>query len=247
MSFVDRYWEWRRRRALGTSLRSGNHARELMLVAELLMERRGVSGRRADREQVLPVDQVPVASDRSGHGWSRATRESPRTFEQEWSGESSVQRTEGDEKSIANGSRYSKILVAIDGMGPSAQVGVHAVRLAESLRAKLIVLSFINVRPASRMGVYRGLALAEIERDSRDRAWQARKLAEKSGVECEVRYTRDPHPSRAIVAAAEEVRAGCLVIGSPGASWVDHLLDVAVGGVYGKVLRRARCPVLSVP
>jgi len=245
MSFVDRYWEWRRRRALAASLRSGEHARELALVAELLMERRGVSRRRADREQVLPIGQVPAASDRSGHGWSWANR--ARTFEQECSGESSAQRTGGDEKSIANGSRYSTVLVAIDGTGPSAEVGVHAVRLAENLRAKLIVLSFINVQLASRMGVYRGLALAEIERDSQDRAWQARKLAERSGVECEVRYTRDPHPFRAIVAAAEEVRAGCLVIGSPGASWVDHLLDVAVGGVYGKVLRRARCPVLSVP
>ncbi len=247
MSFVDRYWEWRRQRALGASLRSGEHARELALVAELLMERRGISRHWADREQVLPVGQVPAASDRSGHGWSRATRKSSRTFEQECSGESSVRRTGGNERSIANGSGYSTILAAIDGTRPSAEVGVHAVRLAESLRAKLIVLSFINVRPASRMGVYRSLALAEIERDSQDRAWQARKLAERSGVECEVRYTRDPHPSRAIVAAAEEVRAGCLVIGSPGASWVDHLLHMAVGGVYGKVLRRARCPVLSVP
>jgi len=229
MTFVDRYWEWRRQRALGASLRSGEHARELALVADLLMERRGISRRWADREQVLPVGQVPATSDRSGHG------------------ESSVRRIGGNERSIANGSRYSTILAAIDGTRPSTEVGVHAVRLAESLRVRLIVLSFINVRPASRMGVYRSLALTEIERDSQDRAWQARKLAERSGVECEVRYARDPHPCRAIVAAAEEVRADCLVIGSPGASWVDHLLDRAVGGVYGKVLRRARCPVLSVP
>ncbi len=245
MTFVDRYWEWRRRRALGASLRSGEHTRELALVAELLMERRGIARRRADREQVPPVGQVPAASDRSWHGWSRANR--ARTFEQECSGESSAQRTGGNERSIANGSRYSTVLAAIDGARPSAEVGVHAVRLAGSLQARLIVLSFINLRPASRMGIYRSLALAEIERDSQDRAWQARKLAERSGVECEVRYARDPHPSRAIVAAAEEVRAGCLVIGSPGASWVDHLLDMAVGGVYGKVLRRAGCPVLSVP
>jgi nucleotide-binding universal stress UspA family protein len=218
MNFVDRYWEWRRRRALGASLRSGEYVRELALVAELLMERRGVSRRRVAREQVLPICQVPAASDRSGHVGPRATRKSPRAYEQECSGEFSVRRTGGDERSIANGSRYSTILAAIDGTRPSAEVGVHAVRLADSVRAKLIVLSFINVQPASRMGVYRSLALAEIQRDSQDRAWQARKLAERSGVECEVRYARDPHPSRAIVAAAEEVRAGCLVIGSPGAS-----------------------------
>ena len=45
---------------------------------------------------------------------------------------------------------------------------------------------------------------------------------------------------------AEEVRAYCVVIGSSGASVVDRLLDRALGGVHGKVLRRAGCPVLSV-
>jgi nucleotide-binding universal stress UspA family protein len=120
------------------------------------------------------------------------------------------------------------------------------VRLAEGLGAKLFVLSFISVAPASRTSVYRRLALAELKRDSDDMAKQTKELAEKSGVECEVRRALDPRPSRAIVAAAEGVGAYCVVIGSSGASVVDQLLDRALGGVHEKVIRRARCPVLSV-
>jgi nucleotide-binding universal stress UspA family protein len=137
------------------------------------------------------------------------------------------------------------VLAAIDGTRSSAEVGRHAVRLAEGLGANLFVLSFISVAPASRAGVYRRLALAELRRDSDDMVRQTKELAEKSGVECAVRRALDPRPSRAVVAAAEEVRAYCVVIGSSGASVVDRLLDRALGGVHGKVLRGARCPVLS--
>jgi len=117
------------------------------------------------------------------------------------------------------------------------------VRLADGLGAKLLVLSFISVAPASRTGVYRRLAVAQLKRDSEDLTMQTKELAEKSGVECEA---LDPSPSRSIIAAAEEVDAYCIVIGLSGPSVVDHLLDRALGGVHEKVLRRARCPVLSV-
>jgi nucleotide-binding universal stress UspA family protein len=232
MNFVDRYWEWRRRRALGASLRAPERARELALVAEVLVERRGVSRRPGEREQALPVGEATAAPAHPGGAPSerRAKAETHKTA-----------RSPGRD---APG--RPTILAAIDGRRSSAEVGWHAVRLAEGLRAKLFVLSFINVAPASRMGVYRSLALAELERDSEDMAKQTKELAEKSGVECEVRRALDPRPSRAIAAAAEEVGAYCVVIGSPGTSVVDRLLDRALGGAHGKVLRRARCPVLSV-
>ncbi len=138
------------------------------------------------------------------------------------------------------------ILAAIDGTGSSAAVAEHAVCLAESLRAKLFVVGFVNVAPASRMGVYRRLALAELERDGRSMAKQTKELADESGVECEVWLAWAPLPSRAIVGAAREVEADCIVIGSPGASVVDRLLARALGGTHEKVIRQARCPVLSV-
>ncbi|MBA3795586.1 MAG: universal stress protein [Rubrobacter sp.] len=205
------------------------------------MEHRGVTGRPQRREQAPPADQSPAASELSGPAPSRATRNGLRK-----SRKTPVRWTGGDGQTGANGASYSAVLAAIDGTSSSAEVGWHAVRLAEGLGAKLFVLSFVNARLASRMGVYRSLALAELERDSREAARQTEEMAEKSGVECETRRALDPHPSRAIVDAAEKVRAGCIVIGSPGASVVDRLLDRAVGAVYEKVLREAECPVFSV-
>jgi nucleotide-binding universal stress UspA family protein len=233
MSFVDRYWEWRRWRALEASLRASEHAREGALVADvLIMDRRGISRRPGDREQALPVGEA-TAAPAHPDGVPSKRRAKAQTH-----------------KTVLSPDRDAPgrptILAAIDGTRSSAEVGRHAVRLAEGLGAKLFVLSFISVAPASRTGVYRRRALAELKRDSDDMAKQTKELAEKSGVECEVRRTLDPHPSRAIVAAAEEVGAYCVVIGSSGASVVDRLLDRALGGVHEKVLRRARCPVLSV-
>jgi hypothetical protein len=66
MTFVDRYWEWRWRRALKASLRSRERARELALVADVLMERRGISRRPGDRELALPVGEAAAAPAHPG-------------------------------------------------------------------------------------------------------------------------------------------------------------------------------------
>jgi nucleotide-binding universal stress UspA family protein len=172
-------------------------------------------------------------------------------LKQAGSDQSSVQRTEWKTQRIAgvpgrDTSGYSTILVAIDGSESSAQAGRHAVDLAKSLQAVLVVFSVINVELAPRTGIHRILALAELERDSWVVARQTKELADESGVECEGWSAWDPRPSRAIVGAAEEVKADCIVIGSPGTSAVDRLFARAVGGTHDKVIRQARCPVLSV-
>jgi nucleotide-binding universal stress UspA family protein len=231
MSFVDRYWERRRWRTLEASLIVPEHARELALVADVLTDRRGISRRPGDREQGLPVGEAAAAP---AHPDSVPSK--PRVKAQTHKTALSPAR---------DAPTRPTVLAAIDGTRTSAEVGRHAVRLAEGLGANLFVLSFISVAPASRAGVYRRLAHAELKRVSDDMVKQTKELAEKSGVEYAVRRALDPRPSRAVVAAAEEVRAYCVVIGSSGASVVDRLLDRALGGVHEKVLRRARCPVLS--
>ena len=231
MSFVDRYWEWRRRRAFEASLRISEHARELALVADVLTNRRGNARRPGDRKQGLPVGEAAAPAHPDG------VPSKPRAKAQTHKTTLSPDR---------DAPARPTVLTAIDGRRSSAEVGRHAVRLAEGLGAKLFVLSFISVAPTSRTGIHRRLVLAELKRDSDDMAKQTKELAEKSGVGCEVRRTLDPRPSRAVVAAAEEVGAYCVVIGSSGASAIDRLLDRTLGGVHEKVLRRARCPVLSV-
>ena len=233
MSFVDRYWEWRRWRALEASLRVSEHARELALVADILIDRRGISRRPGDRERGLRVGEAFGQAPAHPDGVPSKPRAKAQTHKTALS---------PDRDAPAR----PTVLAAIDGRRSSAEVGRHAVRLAEGLGANLFVLSFISVAPASRTGAYRRLALAELKRESEEMVKQTKELAEKSGVECEVRRALELRPSRAIVAAAEEVGAYCVVIGSSGASTVDRLLDRALGGVHEKVLRRARCPVLSV-
>lgn len=232
MSFVDRYWEWRRGRVLEASLRASEHARGMALVADVLTDPRGLSRRPGDREQTLPVGEAAAAPAHPDGVPSKPRVKS--------------QMTKTALAPDRDAPARPTVLAAVDGTRSSAEVGRHAVRLAEGLGANLFVLGFISVAPASRAGAYRRLALAELKRDSDDMVRQTKELAKKSGVECAVRRALDPRPSRAVVAAAEEVRACCVVIGSSGASVVDRLLDRALGGVHGKVLRRARCPVLSV-
>ena len=255
MTFMDRYWEWRWRRALKAALRSRERAREPALVFEVLMERRGVSRRPGYREQAPPTGDATVAAARSEHragfGLLPATSRSPRTFEQDGSDRSPERRTEAGEQIGATNSGYSTILAAIDGSRSSAEAGGHAVRLAEDLRAELFVLGFINANLVARARThrartYRPMALAELERESRSVSRQVEELAAERGVSCRGGFALSRRPSQAIVEAAEEVGANCIVIGSPGTSAVDRLLARAIGGVYGKVLREAKCPVLSV-
>jgi nucleotide-binding universal stress UspA family protein len=243
MTFVDRYWEWRRRRAM----RAWNRAREQAALAE----RCGVWGRRDRREQKPQVGESEAASGRCDHGSSWRDREGLQGFGQAGPDRLLVQQTECEARKAPNtpdrdASGYSTILVAIDGSESSVEVGKEAVELARSLRAALVVLSTLNAELAFRAGIYRTLALAELERDGGVIARQTKELADKSGVECEVWSAREGRPSRAIVGVAEEVGAGCIVIGSPGTSAVDRLFARALGGTHDKVLRQARCPVLSV-
>lgn len=63
MSFVGRYWEWKRRRALRAYLHAQERARELELVTKVVMERRGVTGPSPDREQAPPSDRSSAVSE----------------------------------------------------------------------------------------------------------------------------------------------------------------------------------------
>ncbi len=256
MTFVDRYWEWRWRRALKASLRSRERAREPALVFEVLMERRGVSRRPGYREQEPPTGDATVAAARSEHragfGLLPATSRGPRTFEQDGPDRSPERRTEAGERiGATSSSGYATILAAIDGSRSSAEAGWQAVRLAEDLQAELFVLGFSNANLVARarthrLMTYRPMVLAVLERDSRSVSRQVEELAAERGVKCRGGFALSRRPSRAIVEAAEEVGADCIVIGSPGTSAVDRLLDRAIGGVYDQVLREAKCPVLSV-
>ena len=120
-------------------MRVSEHARELAIVADVLTDRRGISRRPGDREQGLPVGEAAAAPAHPDGAPSK-----PRVKSQTHKTALSPDRDTPARPTV---------LAAIDGTRSSAEVGRHAVRLAEGLGANLFVLSFISVAPASRAGV----------------------------------------------------------------------------------------------
>ncbi len=140
-------------------------------------------------------------------------------------------------------SYYSRLLVAIDGSGSSLGVGEHTVRLARNLGAELFILAIVRMDWALRAGVHYRSTARELEWDSEFVAWQTEQLADESGIEHQCRLIRSCRPGRAITTTAEEIRASCIAIRSPGTSVLDRVLP---GGIYREVIKHAECPVLVV-
>lgn len=127
--------------------------------------------------------------------------------------------------SAADGaSGFSRLLAVVDDRGDSLEVGERAVRLAKDL------------------GAERSVGVSELERDCAALVKRVERLAEESGVRYGSEVLGSRHPGQTITARAEEVRADCIVVGSPGTSVVDRLL----AGTRREVLRRAGRPVLIV-
>lgn len=82
---------------------------------------------------------------------------------------------------------------------------------------------------------FRETAAASLERE----AEELREL----GVPVEAHLVEEEPPSRAIVAAAQRLRCGVIVLATHGRSGLAHLL---IGSTAEKVVRSARCPVLTV-
>lgn len=137
----------------------------------------------------------------------------------------------------------SRLLVAIDGSGSSLGVGEHAIRLARSLGAELFILAVVKMDWAFRIGIHYRSAARELEWDSEFVARQIEQLANESGSGHECQLIRSCRPGRAITRTAEETRASCIAIGSPGTSVLDRVL---AGGIYKEVIKHAECPLLVV-
>ena len=200
---VDRYWEWKRRRALRALERRHNLAASLERLQSL--------------RDARSAGAVPFSRPKGGG-------------------------------SVAEDRNYARLLVVTDGSGTSLRAGEHAVNLAKTLGAELFVLRVVNKHLAFRSGLYYTRFMAELEQESAVAARDIKRMASQSGVRHEGLVARG-QPWQAIVRAAEEVEAGCIVMGPLRASalletsaW-DHPLS---GGACRKVLRHARCSVLVV-
>ncbi len=138
------------------------------------------------------------------------------------------------------------ILCPIDLSDFSRPVLAHAAALSRWYRAEVKVLHvFAAVMPPATLATYPGWMLQVPEgRDSITRELQS--LLEpftKVGVPLDLHIAEGDAPAE-IVRHASEVQADLLVMGTHGRGGFDRF---ALGSVTEKVLRKAPCPVLTLP
>jgi nucleotide-binding universal stress UspA family protein len=135
----------------------------------------------------------------------------------------------------------TKILLATDGSREADLAATTAADLAKSTSSELHVVYVGQVLPPP-------LTQTEIETGRLDREDQAlldqqvRKIEEAGAAVAEA-HRRSGHEDAEIVALAEDIGAGLIVMGSRGQGGVRRAL---MGSVSDSVVRHAHCPVLVV-
>ena len=148
-----------------------------------------------------------------------------------------------------------KILAAIDGSEPAWKALDLAADIAKQQGARLIVLHVVPFEPVSdslrEFAAAEGLAVEEEAArfryartlgDSLTRSAEAR--SRDKGLTDIVGRTAEGRPADQILEAARDERVDMIVMGTHGRSGIARAL---LGSVAAIVVRRAACPVLTVP
>lgn len=145
--------------------------------------------------------------------------------------------------------KLERILCPVDLSGTSRRALAHAAVIARWYDARLIVLHVFNAAvPFPAAGAeFVGHAPPIASPVSADQVMEeVRRFVEPvvSGGPAHEIVVRDGHPVKQIVEQAEHLRADLLVIGTHGRSGFERFM---LGSVTEKVVRKATCPVLTVP
>ena len=138
---------------------------------------------------------------------------------------------------------FKSILVAVDDSEPAQWALDEAVRLAARLDARVSLVHVIDVPPAFAPDfafddAMRRPALLQVGRT------MLRGLADHVPAELLAeQILREGNADKQIIAAAQEIRADLLVIGTHGRGLLGRFL---LGSVAEAVVRHATCPVLTV-
>jgi len=142
-------------------------------------------------------------------------------------------------------SRFKEILVPVDFSDHSAAALETAIEFARVFGANLHLLHCYHLQPGG-ISPY-GIAIpASCFSEIRDAAtqrladWQEKHVPEGIAVDAS---TTSEAPSQAIVAAAREIGADLIVMGTRGLSGFKHVL---LGSVADRTVRLAPCPVMTV-
>lgn len=142
---------------------------------------------------------------------------------------------------------FGKILVAVDGSGPSMRAVNVAASLAARYNSTLTALYVIYIPFGERLyprAVWYKEFIDDINKETQ--AWFAeiQKRAKEKGVEIKLKMKETTESIPAEIARyAEKNKAGLVVVGSKGKSELEKLF---LGSVAAGVLAYAPCPVLVV-
>lgn len=140
----------------------------------------------------------------------------------------------------------TSILLATDGSREAWLASRTAADLAEKTGSELHVLL---VAPLLTAAEYDAMAFAlaepreEIEREGRRRLDEYVGRIERAGATVAKAHFRTGRPDEKIIAVAEQIGAGLIVLGSRGLGEISRAL---LGNVSASVVRHAHCPVLVV-
>ncbi|MEW6636580.1 MAG: universal stress protein [Actinomycetota bacterium] len=138
----------------------------------------------------------------------------------------------------------AKVLLAVDGSGESDLALRSAVDLSRKTGSELHVVH-VGLVPT----VYRpeqrgyGIRYAKAEEEARHLLEEQVEKVKAAGASAVQAHLRMGRPDAEIVALAEEIGAGLIVLGSRGLGGMKRVL---MGSVSDSVVRHAHCPVLVV-
>jgi nucleotide-binding universal stress UspA family protein len=143
---------------------------------------------------------------------------------------------------------FKSIVVGTDGSETATEAVRQAVDLAQSLEAKIELVSAYEPVPAGRLREERREAPEDLQwainpREDVDATLEeAASIAQAAGVEVAT-YSRQGDPADAILDIAEEREADLIVIGNKGMTGAKRFL---LGSVPNKVSHHAPCSVLII-
>jgi nucleotide-binding universal stress UspA family protein len=142
----------------------------------------------------------------------------------------------------------TRILLGTDGSEEARNAAPAALELAQKLDSELHV-TYVGPMPERRGGLVRYSVdlppevVASFEEQARSTLEEQVEKMGEGGGEIMQSHTRVGSPGAEIVALAEELGAGLVVVGSRGLGGVRRAL---IGSVSDSVVRHAHCPVLVV-
>jgi nucleotide-binding universal stress UspA family protein len=140
---------------------------------------------------------------------------------------------------------FRRILLATDGSNEAELATRAAVELAHSTGSELYVVhvKLVPITPPYPEVLDWREDLERAECEARELLDEQIKKVEDAGGTVAGTHLREEQPAEEIVALAEELGVGLIVVGSRGRGGIRRALT---GSVSDRVVRHARCPVLVV-